>query len=84
MSPTVKSGFDGDSNQMKSATAQSSIQRAVSSTARRRTAPAASVLSRKRESGHPLIAIMGEADDGSDRELIKDCGDGRHPGGEGD
>lgn len=46
--------------------------------------PAASVLSRKRESAHARIAIMGEADDGFDRELIKDRGDGRHPGGEGD
>jgi hypothetical protein len=42
------------------------------------------VLSRTRESGRALIAIMGEADDGSDRELIKDRGDGRHPGSEGD
>ena len=46
--------------------------------------PAASVLSRQREPGHALIAIMGEADDGSDRELIKDRGDGRHPGGGGE
>ncbi len=67
-SATKSSGFEGDSIQIRSATAHMRTHAAVSSTATRCTSqrPCRAPL---RQAGHPLVAVIGDRHHGSRRKL---------------